>query len=83
MIDSQVQGEAGGPGSTGAAVHASALLLEVTRDPEGAVLARWLPAAKSVAEAAVVLSTTADALPAASAPLFASVLQAKAVTGSF
>ena len=64
-----MQGEAGGPGSTGAAVHASALLLEVTRDPDPAVLARWLPAAQSVAEAAAVLGATADALPAASAPI--------------
>ena len=61
------QGEAGGPGSAGAAVHASALLLEVTRDPDAAVLARWLPAAAAVAEAAVVLAASAETMPVASA----------------
>jgi hypothetical protein len=63
----RAQGEAGGPGSAGAAVHASALLLEVTRDPDAAVLARWLPAAEAVAEAAAVLAASADTLPVASA----------------
>ena len=52
-------------------MHASALLLEVARDPDPAVLARWLPAAEAVAEAAAVLGATADALPAASAPTLA------------
>lgn len=72
------QGE-GGSAPSGSYICAAALLLEVTRESEPSVLARWLPHASALAEAAASLAATADTRPSAGAT-FVSLIQMENTT---